>query len=122
MRVVFTSIASNLDPNDTNNAYDVFVRDRSTGTTTRVSVDSAGNPANTECRYGVISADGRFVAFQSFADNLVSGDQNQTIDVFVHDLVTGTTELVSVDAYGTQGNGGSYSSAISADGRYVAFS
>jgi cold shock CspA family protein len=121
-RVVFTSNASNLDPNDTNNTYDVFVHDRSTGTTTCVSVDLAGNPAKTESRYGVISADGRFVAFQSFADDLVSGDQNYTIDVFVRDLVTGTTELVSVDAYGNQGNGGSYSSAISADGRYVAFS
>jgi len=121
-RVVFTSGASNLDPNDTNNVNDVFVRDRASGTTTRVSVDSAGNAANYSSMYGAISADGRLVAFQSYADDLVPGDHNGTLDVFVRDLAAGTTELVSVDSNGVQGNGASYWPAISSDGRFVAFS
>ncbi len=68
-----------------------------------------------------ISADGRFVAFQSVARDLVSGDTNNTTDVFVYDRQTGAVTRVSVSSGGTQGNDASYSAAISADGRYVAF-
>ena len=119
--VAFESAASNLVSGDTNGAYDVFVHDRKSGTTERVSVDSAGTQGNSDCIRASISADGRFVAFDSYASNLVSGDTNQWSDVFVHDRQTGTTERVSVDSAGTQGDGGSGTASITADGRFVAF-
>jgi Tol biopolymer transport system component len=127
--VAFRSDASNLVAGDTNAAADIFVRDRQTGTTQRVSVDSAGNQGNGDSKNAWISADGRFVAFRSFASNLVSGDTNGVPDIFVHDLQTGTTERVSVDASGHEANGASGEAgpgisdgpSISADGRFVAF-
>ena len=120
--VAFYSDATNLVPGDTNNAKDIFVRDTLTNTTSRVSVDSAGNQANEDSENGSISADGRFVAFDSFATNLVPGDNtNNANDIFVRDTLTNTTTRVSVDSAGNQGNSGSYSASISADGRRVAF-
>ncbi len=113
--------ASNLVPNDTNGVADVFVRDRKLGTTERVSVDSAGGQSNNGSAFAAISADGRFVAFQSVASNLVPGDTNNQIDVFVHDRQTGTTTRVSVKSDGSQVGVGGGAPAISADGRYVAF-
>jgi hypothetical protein len=68
-----------------------------------------------------ISSDGRYVAFASAAVNLVAGDGNNQEDVFVHDMVSGTTELVSVDSSGVQSNGTSNRPSVSADGRFVAF-
>src|SRR4028118_1344345 len=122
--VAFSSDASNLVPGDTNNNNDIFVRDRLTNTTTRVSVDSAGNQANTYTNSPSISADGRFVAFASNSSNLVPGDTNNTYDMFVRDTLTNTTTLVSLDSAGTQGNGTNAlgTPSISADGRFVAFS
>jgi hypothetical protein len=122
LRVVFTSTATYLDPNDTNNNNDVFLCDRASGTLTRISVDSAGNTGNYVSTYGAISADGGFVAFQSDANNLVPGDYNGMRDVFVRDLAAGSTELISVDSNGVQGNGSSYWASISSGGRFVAFS
>ena len=123
--VAFESLATNLVPGDTNATWDVFVHDRQTGATERVSVDSAGNQANGTSWYPAISADGRYVAFYSFASNLVSGDTNGFGDVFIHDRQTGATERVSVDSAGNQGNGysgnGPSGAAVSGDGRYVAF-
>jgi Tol biopolymer transport system component len=121
--VAFASAATNLVLGDTNGQQDIFVHDRVTGTTERVSVDSAGAQANGASGvYGLsISSDGRYVAFQSDATNLVVGDTNNASDVFVHDRQSGTTERVSVDSAGMQGNGGSDYPSISADGRYVAF-
>ncbi len=94
-----------------------------TGTTERVSVSSDGTEGNWYSHFPSISADGRYVAFQSAASNLVPGDTNGYWDVFVRDRLTGTTELVSVSSDGTQGNDESYDRAlsISADGRFVAF-
>lgn len=86
--VFFNSEATNLVANDTNGAYDVFVRDRRTGTTERVNVDSSGNQANAFSQYRVrpsISSDGRFVAFHSYASNLVPRDTDESRDVFVHE-------------------------------------
>ncbi|HWP31446.1 MAG TPA: hypothetical protein VNK96_06970 [Fimbriimonadales bacterium] len=120
--VAFTSYAPNLVSGDTNNVGDVFVHDRNTGQTTRVSVSSSGEQGNGISWLSSISADGRYVAFTSYASNLVSGDTNGFSDVFVHDRQTGQTTRVSVSSSGEQGNEGSFLPSISADGRYVAFS
>jgi hypothetical protein len=119
--VVFSGGSSNLVPGDTNGVDDVFVHDRRTGAIERVSMSSAGVQGNSTNTWGVISADGRFVAFYAKSDNLVPGDTNTASDVFVRDRQLGTTVRVSEDAAGVQGNFGSYASAISADGRYVVF-
>ena len=117
----FYSDASNLVPGDANRARDVFVRDRQTGETTRVSVDSAGAEANDDSFEPAISADGRFVAFSSSATNLVAGDSNEVNDVFVRDRQANTTTRVSIGLAGANANGGSDSPSISGDGRRVAF-
>jgi hypothetical protein len=119
--VAFESYATNLVVNDTNGWGDIFVHDRQTGTTSRISVDSSGTQGNDDSYHPSISADGRFVAFHSYATSLVTGDTNGSWDVFVHDRQTGTTARVSVHSAGTQCNGDSYYPSISADGRFVAF-
>jgi Tol biopolymer transport system component/pimeloyl-ACP methyl ester carboxylesterase len=119
--VAFNSGASNLVPGDTNGERDVFVHDRQTGQTDRVSVASDGTQANDMSLHPSISADGRYVAFNSGASNLVPGDTNDRSDIFVHDRETGETSRVSVASDGTQANSSSWISSISADGRYVAF-
>ncbi len=128
--VVFDSLASDLVAGDTNAVEDAFVRDRCvsdgnpvagcTPHTERASVASDGTQGN-DFSFGAISADGRFVALDSVATNLVSADTNDVYDVFVHDRLTGVTELVSVAPDGTQGNRFSIQPSISADGRFIAF-
>ena len=120
-RVVFVSTATNLVPNDGNQKSDVFLRDRETGTTEIVSLDSAGHQANDHSWWTAVSADGRFVAFESTASNLVAGDTNGWGDVFVRDRQSRTTERVSVDSAGGEGSRGGGVPAISADGRFVCF-
>jgi Tol biopolymer transport system component len=119
--VAFESQASNLVPGDTNANGDIFVHDRLTGATRRVSVDALGLEGNGPSRECAISADGRFVAFQSDASNLVPGDTNQTWDIFVVELATGAIERVSVNTAGAEANGISGAPALSADGRCVVF-
>lgn len=125
--VAFVSAASNLVPGDTNNVGDVFVRDRRTGLTERVSLGIRGAEGDGDSNFlGIgtdpsISDDGRYVAFKSEATNLVKGDRNNVTDVFVRDRVAGTTERVSVDNAGNEAAGGGDDPAISPDGRYVAF-
>ncbi len=123
--VVFESLATNLVPTDNNAAWDVFVHDRETGETSRVSVDSQGNEANNDAEWFMtsmsISADGRYVAFHSYADNLVPDDTNQVDDIFLHDRLSGETTRISVDSQGNEANGFSDSASISSDGRYVTF-
>ena len=119
--VVFQSLASNLVTGDTNAAIDIFVRDMAAGTTTRISVDTAGTQSNGDSYRPRISGDGRFVVFESMASNLVAGDVNGVRDVFMRDLITGATTLISVDSSGVQGNGPSENASISTDGRFVAF-
>ncbi|MDQ3991121.1 MAG: hypothetical protein M3245_02260, partial [Actinomycetota bacterium] len=121
--VAFRSTASNLVPADTNGAPDAFVHDRITGATERVSVSSHGAEAgaNADSNIPGLSADGRHVAFQSTASNLVPGDGNGAADVFVHDRATGITERVSVVSDGAEANASSLMPTISADGRHVAF-
>jgi Tol biopolymer transport system component len=119
--VAWQSVATNLVPLDTNGFRDIFLRDRTTGTTTRVSVAPGGGQANDQSSLPAISPDGRFVAFGSAATNLVAGDTNGFSDVFLRDLSAGTTERVSLSTAGTQGNLDSYQPSVSQDGRYVAF-
>jgi hypothetical protein len=119
--VAFESRASNLVPNDTNNTGDIFVYDRHTGLIERASVAADGTEGNGQSYYPSISGNGRYVAFSSEADNLVPGDGNGMTDVFVHDRQSGTIRRVSVAADGTEANGRTVRSSISADGRYVAF-
>jgi Tol biopolymer transport system component len=119
--VVFASSATNLVPADRNQAVDVFLRDRAAGTTERVSVAGRKTEANDESSRPAISPDGRFVAFASYADNLVAGDTNVASDVFLRDRQAQTTERVSVSSTEQQTDNSSDSSAVSADGRFVAF-
>ena len=119
--VAFYSDASNLVAGDANRARDVFVYDRQTGETTRVSVGVGGAEANGDSFAPAISADGRFVVFSSAASNLVPGDTNRADDIFVRDRVAGTTTRISVGPGGVEANGGSYTPAISADGSAVAY-
>ncbi|MER7043531.1 RICIN domain-containing protein [Streptomyces jumonjinensis] len=120
--VSFTSGATDLVAGDTNRSSDVFVRDRQTGTTERVSVSSGGGQGDKTSYDSSISADGRYVAFESSAANLVAGDTNNALDVFVRDRQSGATERVSLSSGGGQGLLSSYAPSISGDGRYVAFS
>ncbi|HBV99548.1 MAG TPA: hypothetical protein DEF36_21215 [Desulfotomaculum sp.] len=132
--VSFISAASNLVAGDSNNKWDVFVRDRQLGSTYRVSVPdlssqgTLGSEANNDSYASYftmfcpsVSSDGRYIAFASQASNLVLGDTNATTDVFVHDRQTGETVSASVYGSGTGGNDWSMKPSISADGRYVAF-
>jgi Tol biopolymer transport system component len=119
--VVFSSAASNLVSGDTNNVGDIFVHDRQTGQTSRVSIASDGSQGNGASYMASISTDGRYVAFSSVASNLVGDDTNGVADIFVHDRQTGETSRVSISTNGTQGNGQSYMTSISTDGRFVAF-
>ncbi len=119
--VVFTSAANNLVANDTSVFNDVYVHDRTTGVTTRVSVDSSGVEGNAWSVIPSISGDGRYVAFYGDASNLVPNDSNQTFDAFIHDCSTGSTIRISVDSNGNEANSYSHSPAISTDGAFVAF-
>lgn len=120
--VAFRSMATNLVGGDTNGASDIYVHDRLTGLTTRVSVATGGREAASGSFAPSISADGRLVAFDSVASNLVSDDTNEVADVFVHDRATGVTARVNAGVDGTEAAGGaSLYPALSADGSVVAF-
>lgn len=119
--VVFTSTAFNLVPNDENGASDVFVRDLQLGTTLLVSRGSNGSQGSAASRHGSISADGRFVAFQSDATNLVLEPALGPSDVYVRDLLLGTTVRASVATDGTPANGACDRPCLSADGTKVVF-
>ncbi len=119
--VVFTSLASDIVPNDTAGQLDIFAYDMSTGNVKRVSTNITGDEANLTSQNASVSADGRYVAFASWASNLVGGDTNSAFDIFVFDRLAEVTERISVSSGGAQGDGHCYETAISADGRYVAF-
>src|SRR4029077_18807002 len=103
--VAFPSFASNLVPDDTSGQSAGFVRDRTPGTTVRVSVASDGEEGNQQSTYAAISGNGRFAGFASLSTNLVPNDTNDRQDVFLHDLATGRTFRVSVTDSGGQANG-----------------
>src|ERR1700694_5878404 len=119
--VVFGSFANTLVPNDTNNADDIFVRDRVSHTTERVSVSTNGAEGNDHSGYPSISDDGRYVVFYSSADTLVPDDHNHATDVFLHDRQTGETRRLSGGTGAAESNGGSRFPDISGDGRFVAY-
>jgi len=119
--VAFVSLATNLaTTNDTNQTADIYVRDRDMGTTERVSVNTDGVGGDNFSQLPSISGNGQFVAFESFATNLVNDDMNGEFDVFVRDLDGETTERVSVGEMG-EGDSASFYASISDDGRFVAF-
>jgi plastocyanin len=119
--VVFSSYSTTLVAGDTNDASDVFIRDRQLGTTQRLSVTSSGGEANGDSFRPSISADGRYVAFVSRARNLDVRDSNSGDDVYVHDRQNGDTALVSVTLSDTGSNQVQTAPSISGDGRFIAF-
>jgi hypothetical protein len=133
--VAFASLAGNLVSGDDNGVADVFVHDTCVGaapdctpSTVRASVASDGTQGDSESSSPAISADGRFIAFESFANNLVAGDTNGVSDIFLRDTCfaapagcSPSTVRVSVASDGTEGSAGSTGAAISADSRFVAF-
>ena len=119
--VVFESSATNLVANDTNAVDDIFLRDRLLGTTVRISVGAGGIEANGWSANPVISRDGRYIAYESAATNLVSTANNGPYHIFRYDTLAGTTVHVSKSTAGVQGNGSSRLPSISNDGRFVSF-
>jgi len=128
--IAYESDADNLVANDTNNVSDIFLYDMraATTTTTLVSTNESGAQANGPSYNPSITADGRYVAFDSFATNLVPGDTNNQRDVFVKDTVTGkiwrvseTETMVGGSPVIVQGNGSSYYPRISAQGYRITF-
>jgi len=119
--VAFLSHATNLVDGDVEGHLDVFLHDRTLGTTVRVSQNAAGIGANDDCETVVISADGSTVAFSSYASNLVAGDTRGYMDIFAYNVATKALEVVSVRLAGGWPGGHSYYPSISANGRYVAF-
>ena len=120
--VAFASAADDVAIHDTNGFWDVFVRDQRESTNILVSIATNGFSGNGPSLEPSITADGRYVAFSSYASNLVAGDNNKSQDVFLRDLQGGATTLVSVGTNGVSfGNGNSSQPTISVDGRYVLF-
>lgn len=117
--VAFDSESTDLVPGDANGVKDVFLRDTSTGVTTRISVSSAGEEGNGPSFAPEISDDGRYVVFESMASNFAVDDQPRTIDVFLHDLASGETALVSADGQGRPSGGSS--AELSGDGRRAVY-
>lgn len=119
--VAFESVATNLIAGDTNASNDVFRYDRVAGSVGRVSLSSSAAEGNNSSSYATISGDGRYVAYHSYATNLVSGDTNVTVDVFLTDVSSGVTQRAAIVAGGTQANGLNWQPSISADGRYISY-
>ncbi len=116
--VTFTSFHPFVST-DTNDAADIYLRDRVAGTTTLITRSTSGGPANNHSHRATVSADGRYTAFESGASNLVSSDTNGVYDVFVRDRVAGTTTRASVGPSGEQANAESAVATLSSDGRRV---
>ncbi len=117
----YSSKATNIISGDTNAVEDVFVYDRVSTTTERISVSTDGTEANGASSYPSISANGRYVVFESVATNLVANDTNGKKDIFIRDLILDTTTRISVATNSTEGDGDSTYSFISPDGKKVAF-
>ncbi len=121
LHIAFESDATNLVSGDTNGVKDIFVRDRIATTTERASVSSSESQANQSSQWPSISSNGGYVAFESFATNLVSGDANGSRDVFLRDRSAGTTTRVSVSSSGQEANGPSTVGMVAGGGGHVVF-
>lgn len=126
--VAFSSNAPDLVPNDNNGVWDVFVHDRQTGITERVSVNANGVGTSRDSEGAAISADGRYVAFRTGGQLDVNrstgwGSYPVTypINIYLRDRQNSTTTLVSISTGGTLSNNNNYPPSITADGRYVIF-
>ena len=119
--VAFVSDAPNLVPEGTGGLADNFLHDRQTEVTQMVTEGVAGAQANGSSAFPTVSADGRFIAFQSSASNLVARDTNGLPDIFYHDRRTGTTAKVSISSVHAQGDDDSPRPYLSGDGRFVVF-
>ncbi len=119
--IAFTSSATNLVADDTNGATDIFLWERAGGTVQRVSIDSGGTQANGPSSSPAVSADGKYIAFESDANNLVADDTNGATDVFVFDRDTGSIVRVSVNGGAGEGNANSGEPNISTTGQFVTF-
>ncbi|HUP80888.1 MAG TPA: hypothetical protein VM260_20225, partial [Pirellula sp.] len=119
--VAFSSVANNLAGGDSNNNFDVFIKDTSSGTTTIVSSDSSFIAGNNLSLEPSISANGKLVAFRSASSDLVAGDSNGRDDIFIKDMSTGSITRVSTDSLSAQANNHSYQPSINADGKFLAF-
>jgi len=119
--ITFESAATNLVAGDDNSAADVFLHDRLTGETSLVSAGSLGESGDDSSNDPAISTDGSWVVYDSYATNLLAGDLNAARDVFLYDVQTRQTSLVSVNDAGEQGDDDSGEAQLSRDGRYVAY-
>lgn len=119
--IAFESAATSLVFGDGNAKKDIFVHDRMTGNLVRASLNNAGNGGTGDSSRATISSNGRYVAFESVADNLVPRDSNGRSDIFVRDMVAGRTARVSVSSDGAEGDSDSYDPAFSGDGRFITF-
>jgi hypothetical protein len=119
--VAYQSLATNLVENDTNDTGDIFIFDRLTQKTAQISVSSAGELANAISDIPAISGNGRRVVFRSKASNLNAENHHNAFDLYVHDRLTGTTELVNQTEWGELANEWSDSPSISFDGRFIGF-
>ncbi len=119
--VAFASDATNLVTGDPTGFTEIYVADRNTGTVTRVSVTGDGTPAYGDCWEPTISANGRYIAFVSDAQNLVTANTNGVPTIYVHDRQTGTTTLASWKPDGTLPDGPCWGASLSADGTWLAF-
>ena len=119
--VVFQSTATNLVGGDVNGFFDVFLRDTVTGTTTLLSTATGGTQGNNVSSVAAITDDGRYVFFNSTATNLVGGDTNAVLDVFMRDTQTGVTTRVSTASDGSQANGASQNVDVTGNGAFIGF-
>jgi Tol biopolymer transport system component len=118
---VFESTSSNLVDDDNNNRRDIFIHNRTIGTTDLVSISSIGTQGNNDSYHGVISADGSTIAFMSTASDLVAEDNGGFSDIFIYERANQNTTRISVSKSGEEGDGHSDYPALSEDGRYVVF-
>ncbi|HNC04372.1 MAG TPA: DPP IV N-terminal domain-containing protein, partial [Agitococcus sp.] len=120
-KIAFTSLATNLIVNDTNDVGDIFIKDLLTGEVTRISTNSKGEELNASSESLVFSPDGKKVAFISSANNAVDNDTNFNVDIFVKDLETGELIRVSTTSAGQEANASSYAPVFSPDGSQILF-
>lgn len=119
--VVFQSVANNLVTGDVFFSYDVYLHDTQTGATTKINLGPGGTHVGGGNGWPRLSANGRYITYHSNASGLVAGDSNNEWDIFLSDITQGTTERISVNSSGGDGNGSCNGPVVSDDGRYVAF-